>query len=291
VTPTPGTDERGDGLTVRLQVACSSGDARTVTVSSATWLIGRDRPCQLRLKSAQVSKQHAAIEIRVGRVYLRDLGSTNGTTINGKTLRDAETQIRHEDEIRIGPAHLRVIIEKSSTTVAAPHEEPESLLLAPSLAPSPAGERDDEMRPEGDPLPTEEMPVSDDSDTSLRVKAEELEGVVVVTPQFPDLDHEEAIEAIRSKLEELREAGRPNRVVINLEFVNHLSRKAIAFLLAHHVRLEWDGGALRICQAHARIIALLDQVRLTMLVDCFPTVDEAVICAWHGVEERAPARS
>jgi hypothetical protein len=39
---------------------------------------------------------------------------------------------------------------------------------------------------------------------------------------------------------------------------------------------------LRICQAHARIVALLDQVRLTMLVDCYPTLDEAVLATWSS---------
>ena len=82
----------------------------------------------------------------------------------------------------------------------------------------------------------------------------------------------------------------PRRVVVNLEFVNHLSRQAIALLLAHHFRLEWNGGALRICQAHARIIALLDQVRLTMLVDCYPTLDEAVLAAWVCQPTCSPAQ-
>ena len=72
--------------------------------------------------------------------------------------------------------------------------------------------------------------------------------------------------------------------------MNHLSRQAIALLLAHHVRLEWAGGAMRICQAHARIIALLDQVRLTMLVDCYPTLDEAVLAAWVCPAPGSPAQ-
>ena len=56
-----------------------ASDSRTVNVATPRFLIGRDRGCQLRLGSAQVSKQHAALEQRDGRVYLRDLGSTNGT--------------------------------------------------------------------------------------------------------------------------------------------------------------------------------------------------------------------
>ena len=102
----------------------------------------------------------------------------------------------------------------------------------------------------------------------------------MITPRLQELEDEATLEALRSKLESLFEEPLPHRVVVNLEFVNHLSRQAIALLLAHHLRLDWNGGALRICQAHARIIALLDQVRLTMLVDCYPTLDEAVLAAW-----------
>ncbi len=103
-----------------------------------------------------------------------------------------------------------------------------------------------------------------------------------MTPQLPELADEATLEALRSRLAELFEEPLPRRVVLNLEFVNHLSRQALAALLAHHFRLEWSGGSLRICQAHARIIALLDQVRLTMLVDCYPTLDEAVLAAWKN---------
>ena len=50
-----------------------------------------------------VSKLHTAIELRDGRIFLRDLGSTNGTIVDGRTLRDAETEIRDGDRIQIGP--------------------------------------------------------------------------------------------------------------------------------------------------------------------------------------------
>ena len=134
------------------------------------------------------------------------------------------------------------------------------------------------------------MPQLDDLDPAQRIKFEVIEEVLVITPQLPELEDEAVLEALRSKLVTLFEEPLPHRVVINLEFVNHLSRQAIALLLAHHFRLEWSGGALRICQAHARIIAMLDQVRLTMLVDCYPTLDEAVLAAWAYPTTGAPSR-
>ena len=239
----------------------------------AAWLIGRDRPCQLRLGSAQVSKQHAVIEQRDGRVFLRDLGSTNGTLINGRPIRDREVEVHHDDQIQIGPVSSTLAIKtahEAREIVEGPVDEPTNL------------EELEPIVPQADVPTTEEMPQFEDLDPASRIKHEVLEDVLVITPQLPELDDDETLEALRSTLQSLSEQSLPRRVVVNLEFVNHLSRQAIALLLAHHVRLEWGGGALRICQAHARIIALLDQVRLTMLVDCYPTLDEAVLAAWTG---------
>ena len=74
----------------------------------------------------------------------------------------------------------------------------------------------------------------------------------------------------------------PRQVVLNLEFVRHLNAQAIGVVLAHHFRLDRAGGALRLCQTPARVMAVLHQVRLTMLVECHPTLDEAVLAAWPG---------
>jgi anti-anti-sigma regulatory factor len=77
--------------------------------------------------------------------------------------------------------------------------------------------------------------------------------------------------------------------VVNLECVRHLNAKAIGMLLAHHLRLDRSGGAIRICQAHARLMAVLHGVRLTEIVECQPTLDEAVLAAWPGTTSRLSA--
>ena len=97
------------------------------------------------------------------------------------------------------------------------------------------------------------------------------------------------IELLRAHLHSLLAQPLPRRVVVNLEYVAHLTGQAIGVLLAHHLRLDRSGGGLRICQARARIMAVLHQVRLTMLVECHPTLDEAVLSAWPDGARRAPA--
>jgi hypothetical protein len=51
------------------------------------FLIGRDgETCQLKIDEVTVSKQHASLELIGGRYFLTDLGSTNGTILNGAPL-------------------------------------------------------------------------------------------------------------------------------------------------------------------------------------------------------------
>ena len=269
--------------TISLRVQVGSSEGRTVTISTPRFLIGRDRGCQLRLGSAQVSKQHAAIERRDGKVYLHDLGSTNGTLINGRHIRDMEFELHHDDQIQIGPVLAKVVLGAAPAPLAIDESPVEELAEVEALLCSCS-------EVQADPVTTEELPFIDDTDPASRIKHEVIEDILVVTPRLPELEDEGTLEALRSRLQALFEEPLPRRVVVNLEFVNHLSRRAIAVLLAHHFRLEWSGGSLRICQAHARIIALLDQVRLTMLVDCYPTLDEAVLATWSGALKPAHAQ-
>ncbi|HVY62972.1 MAG TPA: FHA domain-containing protein, partial [Planctomycetota bacterium] len=45
--------------------------------------VGRNESNDICLPSLRVSKRHASIQQRLGRLYLTDLGSTNGTYVNG----------------------------------------------------------------------------------------------------------------------------------------------------------------------------------------------------------------
>lgn len=51
--------------------------------------IGRGAECGLVLDEPEMSRRHALIEVRPGEIFLRDLGSTNGTYVNGVQVRDA----------------------------------------------------------------------------------------------------------------------------------------------------------------------------------------------------------
>ncbi|AMV36643.1 FHA domain-containing protein [Planctomyces sp. SH-PL62] len=278
--PRPEGDLRGK---VWLRVECAGFEARMIPVTRRRFVIGRDRGSHLRLGSAKVSKRHATIEIRGDRAFLRDLGSTNGTQLNGETIQDAEAELHTQDRVVVGPAHCRIWVDVSQ-------EEMEHLgAIEPTWATAEVTpDEAEEPEPDSDSPATAEVAAYDPDDDApgSRIKHEVVQGILVVTPVLTDLDDEAANEALRLRLIELAEQPLPRQVVLDLEFVGRLSRRTIGVILAHHLRLDQAGGGVRLCEIHPRIMALLDQVRLTMLVDCYPCLDEAVLAAWH-----TPARS
>lgn len=69
--------------------------------------IGRapDNPVALPLDKL-ASARHASIEAQRDRAWIVDLGSTNGTLVNGRRI-DGRHELRHGDLVRIGDTELQ----------------------------------------------------------------------------------------------------------------------------------------------------------------------------------------
>jgi pSer/pThr/pTyr-binding forkhead associated (FHA) protein len=70
-------------------------------VDGAPLVIGRSEQCDLTIPSPRVSRKHCQLSWRQGQPYLKDLGSQNGTLVNGKRIYDRALQ--DGDEIVVGP--------------------------------------------------------------------------------------------------------------------------------------------------------------------------------------------
>ncbi|MCI0492529.1 MAG: FHA domain-containing protein [Planctomycetes bacterium] len=66
-----------------------ASEPRRVTIDKCPFRIGRVETSDLRIDSAQVSREHAEIVERSGVWLIRDLGSMNGTQVNGKRVTEA----------------------------------------------------------------------------------------------------------------------------------------------------------------------------------------------------------
>jgi hypothetical protein len=75
-------------------------------------VLGRDASLPARFDRPGISRRHACIRIEGGRAVLTDLGSKNGTFVNGRPV-DGATTLQDEDEIRLG-RHATVVIRRSN---------------------------------------------------------------------------------------------------------------------------------------------------------------------------------
>jgi hypothetical protein len=110
----------------------------------STLSIGRDPGNRLIVNDPQVSRQHARITPQGGLMILEDLGSTNGTTVNGLRITGAHT-LAHGDEIGLGDNvtfmfYGRPTRDAGETVVAprAAYAAPPPASPAPAYQPSPA---------------------------------------------------------------------------------------------------------------------------------------------------------
>lgn len=96
-------------------------------------LIGRTGRCDVRIKHPGISAEHAVVRVLPGSATVQDLGSTNGTRVNGKRI-ELHT-LRHGDQIGVGRERLMYFAELDE---AAKFMQPES--IQPFALPAPGGE-------------------------------------------------------------------------------------------------------------------------------------------------------
>jgi len=75
-------------------------------VGTEAIVVGRGRKADLTLAEPTISRTHVRLGRKGPGLYLEDLGSTNGTQVNGERVSRAD--LRDGDELRIGKLALRV---------------------------------------------------------------------------------------------------------------------------------------------------------------------------------------
>jgi pSer/pThr/pTyr-binding forkhead associated (FHA) protein len=73
----------------------------------ASTVIGRGRTADLVLSEATISRAHALLGFKGDQPFVQDLGSTNGTLVNG--AREQQAFLRDGDELRMGRLVLRIV--------------------------------------------------------------------------------------------------------------------------------------------------------------------------------------
>ncbi|GAB3183822.1 DUF3662 and FHA domain-containing protein [Micromonospora palomenae] len=93
----------GHGAGAR-NVRLVSGDGRTYPLQMGSTVIGRGDQANLRLPDVGISRRHARLDFDGGQVVLTDLGSTNGTMVNGQRV--SAVALNPGDMIQLGTTTL-----------------------------------------------------------------------------------------------------------------------------------------------------------------------------------------
>ena len=102
-----------------VMVSMDDREIRRRPFTAPEMIIGRDPRVDIFVDNLGVSGHHARLWWDRGRFMLADLGSSNGTTVNGRRIES--TPISEDDEIRIGKFLLRLEVEEQEPQVPETH--------------------------------------------------------------------------------------------------------------------------------------------------------------------------
>jgi hypothetical protein len=97
-------------MKVQLVVVRGKPEGKVIPLVGSNFKIGRGETCHLRPNSEQVSREHAEFTISGDSVVVRDLGSRNGTLVNGKALTTELCKLKDRDLVQVGPLTFAVAI-------------------------------------------------------------------------------------------------------------------------------------------------------------------------------------
>lgn len=95
-------------------ILLQQGQAIPYDLTKAEMVVGRLPECDIQINSNMVSRKHAQLNVAEDGVVLVDLGSGNGTFLNGKKL-EGSSKLRNGDRIKFGPILFRYEGEDDSS--------------------------------------------------------------------------------------------------------------------------------------------------------------------------------
>jgi predicted component of type VI protein secretion system len=97
-------------MQVKLKVIGGRNDCREIRITVPEFIIGRGDEAHLKPSSDLISRKHCSIRLENGSVQVADMGSRNGTYINGARL-EGPSQVRSGDRLRVGRLQFEIIID------------------------------------------------------------------------------------------------------------------------------------------------------------------------------------
>ena len=96
-------------MSVKMKVVQGKPHGSYLDFPEGEFVVGRGPECHVRPNSELVSRQHCLLRIHGQELMVRDLGSTNGTLVNGKRLVE-ECALTDGDTLQFAPLVLQVVL-------------------------------------------------------------------------------------------------------------------------------------------------------------------------------------
>lgn len=271
-------------LQVQLTLEVGRAKGKQIIVQGPRYVIGRDPRCQLRPASEAISRVHTRIDQREGRVFVRDMGTTNGTLLGERLLQGEEAEAHDGDRLQIGPLEFTLSIK--TLTAAPPVDEVEDaaaswLFQGPAgTDPAPGDTALHPLVPGASSIPAPPAARPKPPTDFKRLQTQVVGEALLVTILSSELVDEEQIGPVRHELIALLEQPVPKRLVIKLDRVSVMSSLAVAMFLSHFQRLDRLGGGLRLCRVRDEVFPALENLLSSGVISIYPSPDHALKDPW-----------
>jgi pSer/pThr/pTyr-binding forkhead associated (FHA) protein len=96
-------------IDARLRIVSGPGKGKVFPIRENSVVLGRDEGCHVVVDDPSVSGRHAIVSYRGGEFRVSDLGSTNGSLLNGSPL--TESVFQESDDLRLGKTVIRLEVD------------------------------------------------------------------------------------------------------------------------------------------------------------------------------------
>jgi len=231
-------------------------DGTERSIPSTGAILGRRVDADVVIDDVSVSRRHAQLIRRGDAWYVADIGSRNGTTLNGQPV-TREVRLSDGDTLELGEACLTVQLRSPQATDGPP-EPPAAVVPAPSWQPRPS---DPNVQTAG-ATPTD--PVLKNAPPRLTINVSEPtpgpDGPSVHVQMRGVLDIETA-ELMRRRTDELLQAGVVS-YQLDLRDLDYLDSSGLATLVALRRQVHPRGGTVRLQHLQPAVRGIIELTRL-----------------------------
>ena len=103
-------------MNLKLLVVQGKPPGKALVFGPGEYYLGRGPECNIRFNSEWVSRQHCLLRVSVAEVVLRDLGSRNGTLVNGQLV-SGDHLLTNGEQIQIGQVVFEVLLDLPTDSV------------------------------------------------------------------------------------------------------------------------------------------------------------------------------